>query len=120
MRVFSVPPSSHPGQANPSTVNISGNLPPIAFHSFGTDAFARARTQNVPVFLLIGDHPEALQDPALAMQLAERSVPVHLRPGERPDVELLCQRAGALFSGEGALPLCALLTMCVSAFSCSG
>ena len=107
MRVFSMPPSPHPGQGIPSSPSVQ---PVPAFSAFCTDAFARARAQNVPVFLLIGDQPERLLDPALAMQIAERTVPIHLHPGERPDVELLCQRAGVLFSGEGALPLCTLMT----------
>ncbi|MDO5378021.1 MAG: hypothetical protein Q4G52_06780 [Clostridia bacterium] len=68
-----------------------------------------AHLRHVPVFLVIGELDAALGDPSLSMQLAERTVPVQLMPGMRPDVELLCQRAGALFSGEGALPLCALL-----------
>lgn len=80
------------------------------FEPFSQDAFARARARGVPVFLLIGDVTDAFADPSLSMQLRERTVPVHLLPGARPDVELLCQRAGALFSGEGVLPLCALMT----------
>lgn len=81
----------------------------LSFAPFGVDAFARARSRHVPVFLLIAHTPELSADPSLIAQLNERTVPVFLRIGERPDVELLCQRAGALFSGEGALPLCALL-----------
>ena len=77
---------------------------------FGSEAFARARARHVPVFLVIGDTQEVFFEPSVAAQLSGRTVPVHLHPGERPDVELLCQRAGALFSGEGALPLCALMT----------
>lgn len=108
MRVFSSP-------QNPA---VMPGIPPVSsapqhsfvFSSFSADAFARARARHVPVFLFIGDETQAFEDPALQMQLAERTVPVWLRPGEREDVELLCQRAGALFSGEGALPLCALLT----------
>ena len=107
MRVFSVPSSPLAGQ---SSSNAPGNHPSVIFSAFSMDAFSRARARNVPVFLLIGDHPEDFQDPALCMQLSERTIAVHLHPGERPDVELLCQRAGELFSGEGALPLCALLT----------
>lgn len=103
MRVFSMPqPMSSPG-----IPSISPAQP--VFSAFCADAFAQARTRHVPVFLFIGDHPEKLIDPALCMQLAERTVPVHLRPGEREDVEMLCQRTGMLFSGEGALPLCALM-----------
>ena len=63
----------------------------------------------MPVLLFICDAPPSFADAALNMQIFERTVPVWLYPGMRPDVELLCQRAGALFSGEGALPLCALM-----------
>jgi len=84
--------------------------PGLTFSPFTIDAFARARARHVPVFLLIGEQADSLFEPSLTLQLCERTVPVQLRPGERPDIELLCQRAGMLFSGEGALPLCALLT----------
>ena len=110
MRVFSVPSTPLPGQSRSAASVIPGNPSSVVFSAFSADAFSQARARNVPVFLLIGDHPENFQDPALCMQLSERTIAVHLRPGERPDVELLCQRAGELFSGEGALPLCALLT----------
>ena len=68
-----------------------------------------ARNRHVPVFLLIGEMDSALTDPSVCALITERTVPVHLLPGMRPDVELLCQQAGVLFSQEGALPLCALL-----------
>lgn len=99
MRAFSLSPDSR------STYG-----PSLSFLPFGAEAFDQARVRRVPVFLLISHHAEDFRDPALCMQLAERTVPVHLLPGERPDMELLCQRAGLLFSGEGALPLCALMT----------
>ena len=105
MRVFSMPPYSGQG-IPPAALTQSKPL----FSPFSADAFARARARGVPVFLLIGDQQKALLEPALAMQITERTVPIHLHPGERPDTEVLCQRAGVLFSGEGALPLCALLT----------
>ena len=69
----------------------------------------RRALRDVPVLLFICDAPPSFADAALNMQISERTVPVWLYPGMRPDVELLCQRAGALFSGEGALPLCALM-----------
>jgi len=104
MRVFSMP------QVPAAAHSFSSDAQQPLFSSFSADAFARARTRHVPVFLFIGDEPELFSDPALRLLLAERTVSVHLRPGEREDVELLCQRAGELFSGEGALPLCALMT----------
>lgn len=97
---FSAPP-------NPPDDPVQGGR--AQFLPFSTQAFAQARARHVPVFLVIGTLSEAFDDPALSAQIRERTVPVHLLPGERPDIELLCQRAGALFSDEGALPLCALL-----------
>ena len=81
---------------------------PAAFLPFSAQAFDQARLRDVPVLLFICDAPPSFADAALNMQIFERTVPVWLYPGMRPDVELLCQRAGALFSGEGALPLCSL------------
>lgn len=106
----SVPESALQQSIQPDAVTPHSAPPTgLSFMPFGADAFARARTRHVPVFLMIADVPELPADPSLLAQLTERTVPVFLRIGERPDVELLCQRAGALFSGEGALPLCALL-----------
>ena len=114
MRVSSMPPDAasvqrfSPTQADAAAA--ARPAPPVlSFAPFGADAFAQARARHVPVFLVIADSPRLPEDPSLLLQLRERTVPVFLRIGERPDVELLCQRAGALFSGEGALPLCALL-----------
>lgn len=83
------------------------NMP--AFLPFSRHAFELAAARRMPVFLLIGEAGAAFCDPSLSMQIAERTVPVQLTPGARPDVELICQRAAALTSGEGALPLCALM-----------
>lgn len=110
MRVSSVYPHSHPAPppAAPYAAPSQDRTP--LFEPFSQDAFTRARARSVPVFVIIGEISDALDDPSLVMLLREHTIPVHLLPGVRPDVELLCQRAGALFSGEGALPLCALMT----------
>ncbi|MBR3797043.1 MAG: DUF255 domain-containing protein [Clostridia bacterium] len=106
MRVSSVYPVVPP----PGAQTGSPAAAPPLFDAFSQDAFTRARARSVPVFVLIGEISSAFHDPSLSLHLRERTIPVHLPPGMRPDVELLCQRAGALFSGEGALPLCALMT----------
>lgn len=113
MRVSSFPPRPQPaaGHAVFSAVHQtdSANALPI-FKPFSSEAFSEARVRHVPVFLIISStRPVLSQDASLSMQISERTVPVFLLPGERPDIELLCQRAGLLFSEEGALPLCALL-----------
>lgn len=79
------------------------------FQAFSPAVFAQAQARRVPVFLLIGEEDAAFSEPSVCAQLIEHTVPARLAPGIRADVELLCQRAAALFSGEGALPLCALL-----------
>ncbi|MGN0776220.1 MAG: hypothetical protein ACI4MM_06035 [Candidatus Ventricola sp.] len=114
MRVSLMPPGAASVQRfAPTTADHSAPEPrspaALSFAPFSADAFAQARSRHVPVFLIIADTFDLPDDPSLLLQLSERTVPVFLRAGERPDVELLCQRAGALFSGEGALPLCALL-----------
>lgn len=113
MRASSMPfaPSAPFPQASSAGVQppAAHSFSPPSFESFCAKAFSKAHTQHMPVFLLIGNPSLLPSDASLSMQLSERTVPVHLDPGERPDVELLCQRAGVLFSGEGALPLCALL-----------
>lgn len=113
MRVSSFPSSQH-GAVHPAKPAVSAPDPAnegvLVFKSFTAQAFSEAHARRVPVFLMISNAPDALpNDPSVSMQLRERTVPVHLHPGERPDAELLCQRAGVLFSEEGALPLCALL-----------
>ena len=108
MRVSSYAQPSHIPPIAPSPVQPAPPAP-AQFLPFSAEAFQQARTRDVPVLLFISDAPPTLSDAALSMQIAERTVPVWLYPGMRPDVELLCQRAGALFSEEGALPLCALM-----------
>lgn len=108
MRVSSYAQPSHIPPIAPSPVQAAPPAP-AQFLPFSAEAFQQARTRGVPVLLFISDAPPTLSDAALSMQIAERSVPVWLYSGMRPDVELLCQRAGALFSEEGALPLCALM-----------
>ena len=108
MRVSSYAQPSHIPPIAPSPVQAAPPAP-AQFLPFSAEAFQQAYTRDVPVLLFISDAPPTLSDAALSMQIAERTVPVWLYPGMRPDVELLCQRAGALFSEEGALPLCALM-----------
>lgn len=101
------PPPPHTSFAPETCLPRDPNAP--LFQAFSAAAFAQAQARRVPVFLLIGEEDVAFRDPSVHAQLAEHTVPVRLPVGVRPDVELLCQRAAALFSGEGALPLCALL-----------
>lgn len=108
MRVSVYPPASGGAMPSAPAQAVSPGSPP-AFLPFDAQAFALAHRRHVPVFLIVGELPPELSEPSLAAQIAERTVPVHLFPGQRPDVEALCLRASVLFSEEGGLPLCALL-----------
>lgn len=102
MRVSSMPPFL---PVPPQAVSMPAPPPePVRFLPFSAQAFHEARTRHVPVFLVIAEQPPELSDVSLSMQIAERTVPVHLYPGVRRDVELLCQRAGALFSAKVRFP----------------
>jgi len=113
MRASSFPrpmqPADRHNLPNPPA-HMHGSPASLVFNPFSSQAFSEAHARRVPVFLIITDAVFSLpQDDSLFAQLRERTVPIVLSSGERPDVELLCQRAGLLFSQEGALPLCALL-----------
>jgi len=112
MRVFSSPlyPQPPTDRTVPSKHTLHQETAAPLFAPLSAQTLSEARARRIPVFLLIGHAPQLpTQDSSLSMQLSEHTVPAFLYPGERPDVELLCQRAGLLFSEEGALPLCALL-----------
>ena len=116
MRAF-LTPASVPANAPAAADSIKTPIAPVRrdengfplFQPFAAQAFVEAHARHVPLFLWIGELDAALAEPSLCAQIAERTVPVHLPAGMRPDVELLCRQASALFSQEGALPLCALL-----------
>ena len=104
MRAFVFPGQPSPVRPSPvpqasAPVRPSPGQPSPAFLPFDAQAFVLAHRRHVPVFLIIGELPGALCEPSLAAQIAERTVPVHLMPGMRPDVEQLCRMAGALYSG---------------------
>ena len=92
----------------PPQMPNAGSQEPL-FAPFSPHVFSQALERRVPVFLLIGENRAAFDDPSIRVHLKEQTAAAQLLPGQRPDVELLCQRAAALYSGEGALPLCALL-----------
>lgn len=59
----------------------------------------------MPVLLFISDAPPTLSDAALSMQIAERTVPVWLYPGMRPDVDCSASARRIVFGGRRASPV---------------
>lgn len=92
---------------------------PVHWHAWGTEPFARAKTEDKPILLDIGavwchwchvmDH-ESYEDPAIAEILNRDWVCIKVDRDERPDVDVRYQRAVQAISGQGGWPLTAFLT----------
>jgi uncharacterized protein YyaL (SSP411 family) len=91
---------------------------PVDWLPWGEEAFARARTEDKPVFLSVGyaachwchvmEH-ESFEDPETAGVLNDVFVPVKVDREERPDVDAVYMKAVQLVSGRGGWPMTVLL-----------
>ena len=66
MRAFVSPVQPSSVRPSPAAPPFSGPQPSPAFMPFDAQAFVLAHRRHVPVFLIIGDLPEALCEPSLA------------------------------------------------------
>jgi uncharacterized protein YyaL (SSP411 family) len=92
---------------------------PVDWHTWGEDAFAKARAENKPIFLSIGysachwchvmEH-ESFEDDAIAVFLNEHFVSIKVDREERPDVDDVYMRAVQIMTGAGGWPLTVFLT----------
>ena len=92
---------------------------PVDWHPWGAAAFARARTEQKPIFLSIGYATchwchvmarESFEDAAIAAQLNRDFVPVKVDREERPDVDRLYMTYVQAATGAGGWPLSVWLT----------
>ena len=92
---------------------------PVDWWPWGDAAFAEAERRDVPVFLSIGYAAchwchvmahECFEDPLIAAQLNEQTVPVKVDREERPDVDALYMAATQAMNGHGGWPMTVLLT----------
>jgi uncharacterized protein YyaL (SSP411 family) len=92
---------------------------PVDWHAWGEAAFARARTEDKPIFLSIGYSTchwchvmahESFADPAVAAVLARDFVAIKVDREERPDVDAVYMTACQLMTGSGGWPLTVILT----------
>ena len=104
-------------EKSPYLLQHAGN--PVDWYPWGDEAFAKARTENKPIFLSIGYSTchwchvmerESFEDEAIATQLAEHFVSVKVDREERPDIDRLYMSAMQAMGLGGGWPLTVFLT----------
>ena len=92
---------------------------PVDWHSWGDDAFARARAENKPILLSVGYAAchwchvmahESFEDPKVAAVMNRLFVNIKVDREERPDLDAIYQHALALLGEHGGWPLTMFLT----------
>jgi uncharacterized protein YyaL (SSP411 family) len=92
---------------------------PVDWYPWGEGAFARARSEDKPVFLSIGYATchwchvmarESFADPAVAGILNRHCIAIKVDREERPDVDDCYMTAAQLLAGSGGWPLNLFLT----------
>ena len=92
---------------------------PVDWYPWGDEAFAKARTEDKPVFLSIGYSAchwchvmerESFEDPALAGILNREFVSIKVDREERPDVDSIYMEAVQMMTGHGGWPMSMFLT----------
>ena len=101
---------------------------PVDWHAWGEEAFAKARTEDKPIFLSIGystchwchvmEH-ESFEDPAVARVLNEHFVSIKVDREERPDVDRVYMMFVQATTGAGGWPMSVWLTPDLKPF-CGG
>ena len=92
---------------------------PVDWYAWGDEAFARARTEDKPIFLSIGYSTchwchvmahESFEDEAVATALNEHFVSIKLDREERPDVDRVYMLFVQATTGAGGWPMSVWLT----------
>ncbi|MCL5269986.1 MAG: thioredoxin domain-containing protein [bacterium] len=92
---------------------------PVDWYPWGDEAFARARAENMPIFLSIGYaachwchvmERESFENRAIADVLNRYYVAIKVDREERPDLDALYMQAVQILSGTGGWPMSVFLT----------
>jgi uncharacterized protein len=92
---------------------------PVDWFPWGEEAFAKARSEDRPVFLSVGYaachwchvmERESFEDESIAKLLNERFVAIKVDREERPDVDGIYMDAVQAMSGSGGWPMSVFLT----------
>ena len=105
------------GETSPYLLQHANN--PVAWHPWGPEALARAKTEDKAIFLSIGysachwchvmEH-ESFEDEQIAAMLNERFVCIKVDREERPDLDQIYMNAVQLMTGRGGWPMSVFLT----------
>ncbi len=92
---------------------------PVDWHSWGEEAFAKAKEEGKPIFLSIGysachwchvmEH-ESFENQAIASLINKSFIPVKVDREERPDIDEIYMTATQLMTGSGGWPNTLFLT----------
>ena len=86
---------------------------PVHWHSWGNEAFAKAKRENKPVFLSIGYstchwchvmEEESFDNPDIAEVLNKYFISIKVDRESRPDVDAVYMQAVTLLTGRGGWP----------------
>jgi len=92
---------------------------PVDWYPWGDEAFARARDDDIPVFLSVGYSAchwchvmahESFEDAQTAKEINTGFVPVKVDREERPDVDAVYMDAVQAMNGHGGWPMSVFLT----------
>src|SRR5207249_4399221 len=92
---------------------------PVDWYPWGKEAFAKARSENKPIFLSIGYSAchwchvmerESFENEEVASILNERFVSIKVDREERPDIDSIYMQAVQLMTGHGGWPMSVFLT----------
>ena len=92
---------------------------PVNWFPWGEEAFARARSENKPIFLSIGYSTchwchvmerESFEDEEIAALINRHFIPIKVDREERPDIDAIYMRAVYALAGRGGWPMTVLLT----------
>ena len=104
-------------ETSPYLRQHAGN--PVDWYPWGEEAFARARSEDLPVLLSVGYSAchwchvmahESFEDPATAEVMNELFVNVKVDREERPDVDAVYMDAVQAMHGQGGWPMTVFLT----------
>jgi len=100
---------------------------PVDWQEWGEEAFAEARTRNVPVLLSVGYSAchwchvmahESFEDEGVAAVLNAAFVAIKVDREERPDIDAIYMSATTAMTGQGGWPMTCFLTPAGEPFFC--
>lgn len=104
-------------ESSPYLLQHAGN--PVDWYPWGSEAFARARNENKPVFLSVGYSSchwchvmahECFEDTGIASIMNENFINIKVDREERPDVDHVYMQAVQALTGRGGWPMSIFLT----------